>query len=326
MGKKVTFKPKRGKPGSPRHAAQNKGGVNEKMKTPLVLRAKTEAAAWSKERARLGETLGLTPTMGALHAGHRALIERAAAENDAVAVSIFVNPLQFGAGEDLDKYPRTFEEDLKLCGEAGVDCVFAPTPEEMFDRDRRTFVEVGGLSDNLCGLSRPGHFRGVATVVTKLLNLFRPDRAYFGRKDAQQLRIIEVLARDLDFGCEIVPCETVREPDGLPVSSRNRYLSPAAREQATVLWKALSHCRRRVEEEGERNAMKLLGEMAEIIGAAPEAETDYVALVDADTFKDQKRLHGSVLAAVAVYFGSARLIDNIRLELGQSGGKKKQHR
>jgi pantoate--beta-alanine ligase len=242
------------------------------------------------------------------------LIERARRENGAVVVSIFVNPTQFGPGEDYHRYPRVFDADRKMCAQAGVDCIFAPEAQDMYAPDARTWVHVGGLEDTLCGLSRPGHFRGVATVVAKLLAIVRPDRAYFGRKDAQQLRIIEVLVRDLNLGCQVAPCETVRDPDGLACSSRNAYLSPAEREQALCLRRALEHCRKRVEA-GERDAMKLAGEMGEIIEREPDAEIDYVALVDANTLEDLRKLAGEVLVALAVKIGKTRLIDNIALKL-----------
>lgn len=289
------------------------------MSEPLLHRTPAEMAAWSRQILRSGRSLGLVPTMGALHAGHRSLIERARRENDVVAVSIFVNPTQFGPQEDFHRYPRTFEQDLALCAAAGVDCVFAPEVRDMYLPDARTWVEVGGLQDTLCGLSRPGHFRGVATVVTKLLAIVRPDRAYFGRKDAQQLRIIEILVRDLNLGCEIIPCETVREADGLALSSRNKYLSPSERQQAVSLSRALEHCRASVAA-GERDAMKLAGEMTEIIEKEPDAEIDYVALVNADTLEDLACLSGDVLVALAVKIGQTRLIDNIRLKLGPAPG------
>ena len=275
---------------------------------------KTAAAmtAWSKEQVKAGKSIGFVPTMGALHAGHKALIERARAENGAVAVSIFVNPTQFGPGEDFNRYPRPFDQDRHLCDNAGCDALFAPEAAEMYSPDARTWVEVGGLAENLCGLSRPGHFRGVATVVAKLLAIVRPDRAYFGRKDAQQLRIIEVLVRDLGLGCQIVPCETVREVDGLAMSSRNKYLAPSERQQALCLHKALTHVEQRFKE-GERNALLLAGEMAEIIEDVPGAELDYAAVVDPLTLEDLKEIQNDALAALAVKIGNTRLIDNTRL-------------
>jgi len=277
-----------------------------------VIKDVREMQARAKEFLRSNKSVGFVPTMGALHAGHRALMERARKENDVVVVSIYVNPTQFGAGEDFDKYPRTFEADENICAEAGVDCIFAP--ESLYDKNARTWVQVGELEDVLCGISRPGHFRGVATVVTKLFSIVRPDRAYFGRKDAQQLLILQILSRDLNLGCEIVPCETVREADGLALSSRNRYLSARDRKQALAIPRALEYCRTQVAK-GERDAMKLLGEMAEILGQQPDLEIDYVAIVDAHTLVDLKRLTGDVLVAIAAKVGSTRLIDNISLKV-----------
>lgn len=281
------------------------------MTQPRIIKTVGEMRAASREYLKQGKSLGFVPTMGALHAGHKSLIERARKENDAVVVSIYVNPTQFGPGEDFEKYPRTLDADVKLCGEAGADVIFAP--DNLYGKEPRTFINVGELDEPLCGMSRPGHFRGVATVVAKLLNIVTPDRAYFGRKDAQQLLIIETMVRDLDFGCAIVPCEIVRDSDGLAMSSRNRYLSPADRRQALAISKALTYCRTKIEQ-GERDAMKLIGEMAEILEQQPDLEIDYVALVDAHTLVDLKRLRGDLLAAIAVKVGATRLIDNSRFE------------
>jgi pantoate--beta-alanine ligase len=282
------------------------------MAEPHVFKKPSEMTAWCKTKARAGRSLGLVPTMGALHDGHRSLIERARRENDRVVVSVFVNPTQFGPNEDFHTYPRALDRDLKLCAKAGVDAVFAPEPKDMYLGNARTWVDVGGLSDTLCGLSRPGHFRGVCTVVAKLFNIVRPDRAYFGRKDAQQLRILQAMARDLDFGVAVVPCEIVREADGLALSSRNKYLSPEERKQALSLSHALEHVRQRVAG-GERNAIKLVGEMTELIQKEPDAEIDYVQIVDADTLKDVETIKGTVLVALAVKIGATRLIDNVEL-------------
>jgi pantoate--beta-alanine ligase len=272
-----------------------------------VVKTPADMLKQSRQWTREGKSIGFVPTMGALHAGHVSLIERARKENDAVAVSIYVNPAQFGPGEDFSKYPRTFDADRKLCEAAGADAIFAP--ETLYQKDPRIFVDVAELGDVLCGMSRPGHFRGVATVVTKLFSIVRPDRAYFGKKDAQQLLIIEQLVRDLDLGCEIVPCPIVREPDGLAMSSRNRYLSPSERKQALSLQKALKYCETKVAA-GERDAMKLMGEMAEILEKEPDVEMDYIALVNAHTLDDLKRLRGDVLVAIAAKVGATRLIDN----------------
>ncbi|HLX63289.1 MAG TPA: pantoate--beta-alanine ligase [Planctomycetota bacterium] len=281
------------------------------MLEPVVIENPDEMHAWSRGMLAARKSLGLVPTMGALHAGHRSLIERARRENDAVTVSIYVNPTQFGPGEDLDRYPRTFDGDKNICADAGVDCIFAPTT--LYAQNARTFVEVIDLQDQLCGISRPSHFRGVATVVAKLFNIVQPTRAYFGQKDAQQLLIIETMVRDLNFAVQIVPCEIVREPDGLALSSRNRYLSPKERKLALAVPRALD-CARAAIKSGERDAMKLLGNMANILAENDAVEIDYCALVDAHTLEDLKTLKGDVLAAVAVKIGKTRLIDNARFE------------
>lgn len=281
------------------------------MSDSIVIKNVEEMQNQARELSKGSKSIGFVPTMGALHAGHKSLLERARTENDIVIASIFVNPTQFGPDEDFKKYPRTLNADKKICDESGVDIIFAP--DSLYGTDARTWVEVGELGDLLCGISRPGHFRGVATVVTKLLNIVRPDRAYFGQKDAQQLLIVETLARDLNLGCQIVPCETVREPDGLALSSRNRYLSPSERNQAQAIPKALQFCRTQILR-GERDAMELLGEMAEILSQQPDLEIDYVALVDAHTLQDLKTLEGDVLAAIAAKVGTTRLIDNARVK------------
>jgi len=281
------------------------------MPEPIVITAAEEMQTRSRELSKAGKRIGFVPTMGALHAGHKSLIDRARRENDIVVVSIYVNPTQFCPGEDFEKYPRPFDADKQLCADAGVDYIFAPAT--LYDQDARTFVIVGELGDVLCGISRPGHFRGVATVVTKLLGIVRPDRAYFGQKDAQQLVIVQRLVRDLNLGCAIVPCEIVREPDGLAMSSRNRYLSASERQQALGLSRALQLCRNQVER-GERDAMKLLEGMAEMLDQGPDLEIDYVAIVDAHTLQDLKELRGDVLVALAAKVGATRLIDNTRFE------------
>ena len=278
---------------------------------PVVLKTIHDMQQKSRELTRAGKSIGFVPTMGALHVGHKSLMDRARKQNDVVVVSIYVNPTQFGPGEDFEKYPRAMEADTKLCAEAGVDFIFAP--ETLYSGDTRAFVEVGELGSVLCGISRPSHFRGVATVVTKLLNIVRPDRAYFGRKDAQQLLIIRTVVRDLNIDTDIIGCEIVREPDGLAMSSRNRYLSPTERRQALAIHKSLEYCRNRIAG-GERDAMKVIEGMAEILMQQPDLEIDYVALVDADTLDDLKTLQGDVLAAVAAKVGTTRLIDNASFE------------
>jgi pantoate--beta-alanine ligase len=257
-----------------------------------------------------GKSIGLVPTMGALHAGHLALIDQARRENDFVIVSIFVNPTQFGPNEDFHRYPRPFEKDAELCTEHGVDLIFNPSPEVMYPPGYRTYVEVTGLQDGLCGASRPGHFRGVATVVLKLFNLVQPDRAYFGQKDAQQVRLIQRLAADLNLPLQVMVVPTVREADGLALSSRNQYLDPDQRRHATVLWQALTEARTKIDA-GERDAEVIQRLLADRIAATPGAVLDYAAVVDADSLEPVARLHGLTLLALAVKFGATRLIDNL---------------
>jgi pantoate--beta-alanine ligase len=259
-----------------------------------------------------GRTIGFVPTMGALHEGHAALIRRARNECGLVVVSIFVNPTQFGPNEDLNRYPRTLPEDRMLCDRERTDLVFAPDAAEMYPNGFRTFVEVGQLGEHLCGASRPGHFRGVATVVLKLLNIVQPDRAYFGQKDAQQVRIIQQLVRDLDVPTSIVVVPTVREQDGLAISSRNRYLEPADRRRATVLVQALREVRQKFAA-GDRDARALRTILVERVAATPGAALDYAEIVDADSLHPIEQITGPALAALAVKFGATRLIDNIEL-------------
>lgn len=265
---------------------------------------------------RGGRSIGLVPTMGALHAGHRSLIEAARARTGFVVVTIFVNPTQFGPKEDLQRYPRPLARDLELCGEAGVDLVFHPEPVVMYPPGYRTFVEVTGLQDVLCGASRPGHFRGVATVVLKLFNLVQPDVAFFGQKDAQQARLIQQMVRDLNVPVEVCVCPIVREADGLALSSRNEYLDAQQRQQATILQRALQEARQRIEE-GERNGVVLRRILTERIASAPAAVLDYAAVVDADSLAPADRLIAGkpILLALAVKFGGTRLIDNLLIQL-----------
>jgi pantoate--beta-alanine ligase len=258
--------------------------------------------------------IGLVPTMGALHAGHASLLREARKETDFVVTSIFVNPTQFGPNEDLHRYPRPFERDVEVCAAEGVHVIFAPEPAVIYPPGFRTFVEVTKLQDGLCGASRPGHFRGVATVVLKLFNIVRPDRAYFGQKDAQQVCIIQQMAADLNVPVQIVVCPIVREPDGLALSSRNQYLDANQRRQAPVIYQALQELARGVEQ-GERQAAPLLEQLRTRLAAVAGARVDYAALVDADSLRPVERLAGRVLAAVAVYFGGTRLIDNLVLEI-----------
>jgi pantoate--beta-alanine ligase len=270
-----------------------------------------------KERARseraAGRRLGLVPTMGALHGGHLALVERARRDCDTVVLSIYVNPLQFGAGEDLASYPRDAGRDARLAREAGVDILFAPAEGEIHVAGHRTRVEVESMQEVLCGRSRPGHFRGVATAVAKLLAIVRPDAAYFGEKDAQQLRIVRRLAADLHDDVVIVGCPTVRDPDGLALSSRNAYLTPAERRAATVLYRSLRAAAERARA-GERDPARLAALVGDAVAAEPLARLDYAEAVDSDTLEPVRAIRRPVLLAVAAWFGRARLIDNIVLE------------
>jgi len=260
-----------------------------------------------------GRMCGLVPTMGALHEGHMSLVRAALADCRPVIASIFVNPSQFAPGEDLQKYPRTFENDCNKLESAGVDYLFAPEAEEMYPRGFRTWVNVEGISERLEGRVRPGHFRGVTTVVLKLLEIAQPRKAYFGRKDAQQARLIAQMSRDLHLDTEIIVGPIVREADGLAMSSRNAYLQANERRAATVLFRALDGARISIAR-GERDALLLTAAMRETLRAEPLAEPEYVELVDADTFEPVTRLRGACLALVAARIGATRLIDNLLIE------------
>lgn len=260
-----------------------------------------------------GRIIGLVPTMGALHEGHTSLIQRARQQCSPVIASIFVNPKQFGPKEDFAKYPRAPEADSEKLSAAGVDALFLPEASEIYPPGFSTYVNVEGLSDRLEGRSRPGHFRGVATVVLKLLEIVQPHYAYFGRKDAQQVRIIAQMARDLNLDAEIVACPIVREADGLAQSSRNAYLSPAERKAATVLHRALDQARRELAA-GVRDALQLQTVMRRVIEAEPLATIDYAEIVDAETFAPVVRVARPCFAVLAVFFGKTRLIDNLYIE------------
>jgi pantoate--beta-alanine ligase len=262
-------------------------------------------------RARLQSQagIGLVPTMGALHAGHGVLIEKAAAENDCTVVSIFVNPIQFNDPADYTRYPRTLSTDTAFCERHGALIVFAPSAEEMYPQPPQTFVEVAGVSEHLCGKFRPGHFRGVATVVMKLFQIVRPERAYFGEKDAQQLAVIERMVRDLSVPVKIVPVATVREPDGLAMSSRNQHLTAQERALAPLLYRALEQARRSIEA-GERDADSVKQRaLATLAGTGIRVE--YLEIVDASSMQPVEQLNGNVRIAVAAWVGSTRLIDNV---------------
>jgi pantoate--beta-alanine ligase len=270
-----------------------------------------------KERALLARSenkiVGLVPTMGALHAGHMALVERAKRECSQVVTSIFLNPAQFGPKEDLSKYPRTFDADAQKLEDAGVDAIFYPQPADIYPLGFRTYVNVDGLSDRLEGRSRPGHFRGVATVVLKLFEIVQPDYSYFGRKDAQQVRIISQMVRDLNLNTEIVVCPIVREDDGLALSSRNVYLTPEERKAALVLHRALTAARDELAT-GTRDALTLQSTLQKIFSAEPIAALDYAEVVDADTFEPVVRVARPTYILLAAKIGKTRLIDNLYLE------------
>jgi pantoate--beta-alanine ligase len=272
---------------------------------------------WMNQVARQARTdgaiVGLVPTMGALHDGHLSLVRAARDECSSVVVSVFVNPKQFGPTEDFDRYPRTLDADRAALEPLGVGHLFAPPVEEMYPSDFSSAVLVEGLSERLEGRSRPGHFRGVTTVVLKLFEIVQPSYAYFGRKDAQQARIIRQMTRDLNLDTQIVVCPIVREPDGLALSSRNSYLQGPERAAATVLHRSLAAVRERIER-GERRADVLADEMRAILSAEPLSAIDYAEIVDADTFEPAMRVHGSCLAVMAVFIGSTRLIDNMLIE------------
>ena len=265
-----------------------------------------------RELRQSGKTLGLTPTMGALHAGHLSLVRAARAQCDVVATSIFVNPLQFGPKEDLARYPRSFERDCRQLVSEGVELLFAPTVEEMYPPGTSTVVHVEGLSEKLDGKSRPGHFRGVATVVAKLFEIVHPHYAFFGQKDAAQVAVLRKMVRDLDMDVQIVVCPTIREADGLAMSSRNVCLSPEQRQQALCLWRALSHVQS-LAAAGEHDPGKLIGAARQVIATEAAARLDYAEIVDPDTLDPVSDLKRDTLVAVACFIGKVRLIDNILL-------------
>ena len=274
-----------------------------------ISEVRNEVKNWRKQ----GLSVGLVPTMGYLHEGHKSLIDRACKENDKVVVSVFVNPTQFGPGEDLATYPRDIQRDAALCEDAGAALTFNPEPEEMYFDDFHTYVTMESLSDELCGKTRPIHFRGVCTVVSKLFHIVAPDRAYFGQKDAQQLAIIKRMVRDLNFDIEIVGCPIVREADGLAKSSRNTYLNPEERKAALVLSKAVGLGQELIQK-GERNADVIVEKMKQLIEEEPLAKIDYVQAVDAISIQPVAEIKGTVLVAMAVYIGKTRLIDNFIYE------------
>ena len=279
-----------------------------------VIKKKDKMRGLVDEAKARGDTVGLVPTMGFFHEGHLELMRRARAECDVVVVTLFVNPTQFGPGEDLDAYPRDFERDRALAESVGVDYIFAPEVEEMYPEGAATFVEVEELHRVMCGRTRPGHFRGVATIVSKLFNIVPAHRAYFGQKDAQQLVIIGKMAADLDFPIEIIPVPTVRESDGVAMSSRNTYLEPEEREQAIALHRSLEAARLLVEQ-GQRQAGKIRSAMENLISTFPLVNLEYISICDNIFLRPLEELSGEVLVAVAARIGRARLIDNMVLKI-----------
>jgi pantoate--beta-alanine ligase len=278
--------------------------------------------SWMKEAARQARAeshvIGLVPTMGALHEGHLSLVRRAKQECSRVYASIFVNPKQFGPNEDFAKYPRAFESDSERFAELGGDALFAPTLEEIYPSGFSTYVNVEGIGDRLEGRSRPGHFRGVATVVLKLFEIAQPDFAYFGRKDAQQVCVIQQMVRDLNLGVQIVVCPIVREPDGLALSSRNAYLNPEERRAATVLYRALEAARAELVG-GRRDAMQVQNSMRAVFEKEPLARLDYAEIVSADNFEPTVRVGRTSYILIAAHLGKTRLLDNMLVETNDSG-------
>ena len=280
----------------------------------IVLEKINELRDRVKEWRSGGLKVGFVPTMGYLHEGHESLIKRASEENDKVVVSIFVNPIQFGPKEDLSTYPRDLERDSKVCERAGANIIFHPENEEMYFNDFSTFVDMNGLTSGLCGKSRPTHFRGVCTVVTKLFNIVAPDRAYFGEKDAQQLAVIKRMVRDLNIDVEVIGCPIVREKDGLAKSSRNTYLSTEERSAAIILNKALNIAKEKIED-GERISSNIISTVKDIIESEKLARIDYIEVVDSFSMERGDKIEKSVLVAIAVFIGKTRLIDNFTYEL-----------
>lgn len=273
-----------------------------------VLETRNTVKNWRKE----GYTVGLVPTMGFLHEGHASLIKKCREQNDKVVVSVFVNPTQFGPNEDLEAYPRDLEKDKTLCESLGADLILHPEPSEMY-QNPKTYMNIEGLSDNLCGKSRPIHFKGVCTVVSKLFNIVAPDRAYFGQKDAQQLAIIKKMVQDMNFDVEVVGCPIVREEDGLAKSSRNTYLSDEERKAALCLSKSVKKGMEIIKE--GISAKEVLDEMKKVINQEPLAKIDYVSMVDSLTMEDVETVDRDVLVAMAVYIGKTRLIDNFSFKV-----------
>ncbi len=295
-------------------APEGTASLPEVVESKDGLRARLEAARVAGIAQGRPFSVGLVPTMGFLHEGHLSLARRARVENDLVVMSIFVNPTQFGPAEDLDRYPRDLDRDLSLAAGEGVDLVFHPSAEEMYAPGHCTWVDVEGLSEVLCGRARPGHFRGVATVVTKLFALCRPDRAYFGQKDAQQALIVRRMAADLDLGVEVVVCPIVRDADGVAMSSRNAYLTPQQRARAPILNRALRAAQHALES-GERDAGAVKDAALKVLAEDPPDRVDYVEVVSADDLREPQVVRGEVVVAAAVFFGATRLIDNVLVKV-----------
>jgi len=297
---------------------QNNSARNEAWKPQgkmQTIQSKSELRKAIKSVKSKGKTIGFVPTMGFLHQGHLSLIRRARAENDIVVVSVFVNPAQFGPNDDLDTYPRDAQRDSDLMAAETVDFAFFPTADALYPKGYITYVEVQGpMTQVLCGRSRPTHFRGVTTIVAKLFNLVSPDRAYFGQKDAQQATVIRKMVRDLDFDLQVVVCPTVREADGIAMSSRNTYLTPGQRTDAPVLRRALNDATKMIVK-GERNPVVIRQNIEKQIDGVEGAVIDYVSVVNGHSMEEVKTLNGEVLIAVAVKFGATRLLDNIRVEV-----------
>lgn len=278
----------------------------------LVTSSINDVREATKSCKKNAQTIGFVPTMGALHQGHFSLVEQARKFTDFVIVSIFVNPTQFSPNEDLDKYPRTFESDCDGCLNAGTDLIFAPTPEIMYPDENLTWVSVDKLTNYLCGASRPNHFRGVTTVVTKLFNIVQPDMAFFGQKDAQQLAVLKKMAQQLNMPVTIVGCPIVREHDGLAMSSRNKYLNPEERQQALCLSEAIKTAEQMFSD-GTRNASEIIKYMSQTIADFPAAKIDYISIVDNELLQPVEIIEKPALTALAVYIGQTRLIDNVVL-------------
>ena len=280
----------------------------------MLIKEINELRKLMKSWKREGLSVGFVPTMGALHEGHESLIKRAVKENDKVVVSVFVNPTQFGPNEDYDSYPRNIEKDLELCKNAGASIVFNPEPSEMYYDNKSTSVSVANLTGVLCGAKRPGHFDGVCLVISKFLNIVTPDRAYFGQKDAQQVAVIKRMVRDLNIDVEIIPCEIIREEDGLAKSSRNSYLSKEERKAALVLSRSLKIAKEALLN-GERNTDFIKKAMIEEINKEPLAKIDYVEIVDSESLESVNAIERNILIPIAVYIGKTRLIDNFIFEI-----------